>query len=195
MADNTTPPTLPRVVETQDDLDYGYLKELGVEYIQSIGGSLWTDFNLHDPGVTLLEMLCYAISDLSARIDMPIEDLLTPATGDIETDQFHRASEILPTCPVTPLDYRKIFLEIDGIRNCWILPFKQTMYANCKTNQIAYDESQFEEFLEYSKPFTLKGLNSIYIDYEPDHFEDMDDAQIEAEKTNIRRRLGEIPFE
>ncbi|MCR9173198.1 MAG: hypothetical protein NXI10_11925 [bacterium] len=194
MAENTTYQKIPRVVETQDDLDFGYLKELGLEYIQSIGGSLWTDFNVHDPGVTLLEMLCYAISDLSARIDMPIEDLLTPAAGEFTTDQFHRASEILPTCPVTALDYRKLFLEIDGIRNCWILPFNQTMYANCKTNQISYDQNDFDaQFMEYSKPFNLKGLNSIYIDYEPDHFEQFngDETAIESEKTNIRQQVWE----
>lgn len=198
MADTLTYQKIPRVVETEDGLDFQYLKQLGLEYIQSVGGSLWTDFNEHDPGVTMLEMLCYAISDLSARIEMPIEDLLTPESGSIETDQFHRASEILPSCPVTPLDYRKIFLEIDGIRNCWILPYEQTMYANCKTDQLCYDRSKFEEDDQpFVKPFTLRGLNSIYLDYAPEIFADLTGTleeiadATEALKTDIRQQVWE----
>lgn len=167
MAETKTYQKIARVVETKDDLDFAYLKELGLEYIQSVGGSLWTDFNEHDPGVTTLEMLCYAISDLSARIEMPIEDLLSPASGSMEQNQFHRASAILPTCPVTELDYRKIFLEIDGIRNCWMLPYQQTMYADCKNNLLSYDSADFVATKpELVKPFTLKGLNSLAIDYD-----------------------------
>ena len=193
MLDTTTYNKIPRVVETKDDLDFQYLKELGLEYIQSIGGDLWTDFNAHDPGVTLLEMLCYAISDLSARIDMPIEDLLAPSTGTIEKDQFHRASDILPSTPVTELDYRKLFMDITGVRNCWILPFQQTMYADCKNNQLSYTEADFVDTPKrFVKPVKLKGLYSIYLDYEPDHFKDFDTkAAIEQEKTNIRKRVWE----
>lgn len=185
MAENTTYQKIPRVVETKDDLDFQFLKQLGLEYIESIGGSLWTDFNEHDPGVTTLEMLCYAISDLSARIETPIEDLLSPTTGTIEQDQFHRASAILPTCPVTELDYRKLFLEIEGIRNCWILPFVRTMYADCKHNLLSYNKAELEAIPKSKvKCFNLKGLNSIYIDYDTDAqmFTDIEaDEELELE--------------
>lgn len=193
MLDNTTYQKIPRVVETKDDLDFQHLKELGLEYIQSIGGELWTDFNEHDPGVTLLEMLSYAISDLSARIDMPIEDLLTPSKGSVEKNQFHRASEILPTMPVTELDYRKLFMDIKGIRNCWILPYAQTMYANCKTDLLSYNEEDFKDTEDqFIKPLQIRGLNSIHLDYEPDHFKDLKtDLEIEKEKTNLRKLVWE----
>jgi len=203
MAEKTTYQKIPRVVETKDDLDFAYLKELGLEYIQSVGGSLWTDFNEHDPGVTSLEMLCYAISDLSARIEMPIADLLSPASGSMEQDQFHRASAILPTCPVTELDYRKIFLEIDGIRNCWMMPFEQKMYADCKNNLLSYTESDLLTAPNNQiKMFTLKGLNSLAIDYDldADIFTNIDrdnltPAEIEDELDNAKAVIRKAVWE
>ena len=65
-------------VATGDDLDYGFLRKKGREYIEQLARNVWTDYNVHDPGITLLEMLSYALTDLAARIEMPIEDLLTP---------------------------------------------------------------------------------------------------------------------
>ena len=38
-------------VSSQDDLDFAFLKSTGVEYIESMGGSLWSDLNDHDPGI------------------------------------------------------------------------------------------------------------------------------------------------
>ena len=65
--------SIPKDVATKNDLDFYFLREKGVEYIESLGSSLWTDLNTHDPGMTILEMLCYAITDLGMRIEMPIE--------------------------------------------------------------------------------------------------------------------------
>ena len=32
-----------------------------------LSGRVWTDHNLHDPGITTLEILCYALTDLAYR--------------------------------------------------------------------------------------------------------------------------------
>ena len=68
-------------VSTKDDLDYSFLKQLGIEYIEKYGSKIWTDYNSHDPGITMLEALCYAITDLGYRINMPIEDILSTEDG------------------------------------------------------------------------------------------------------------------
>ena len=49
---------------TNDDRDYDFLRNEGIEYIKQMAGNVWTDHNLHDPGITFLEVLCYAITDL-----------------------------------------------------------------------------------------------------------------------------------
>ena len=108
---------IPKDVTTNNDLDYQFLRTKGIEYIEAMGGGLWTDLNDHDPGVSFLELISYAITDLGARLDMPIEDILASESDPELRNQFYRAEEILPSCPVTALDYRKLFLDIDGIRN------------------------------------------------------------------------------
>ena len=50
-------------------LDFKQLREAGISRLQQLSGKLWSDYNTHDPGVTLLELLCYAITDLSYRCD------------------------------------------------------------------------------------------------------------------------------
>ncbi len=165
---------IPREVESQNDLDFSYLKKLGIEYIESMGGGLWTDYNDHDPGVTMLEMLCYAISDLGNRLNMPIENLIAAESGAPLEDQFYDSSEILPSSPVTPEDYRKRFLDIRGIRNCWILPYRQPLYINCLENEISYDPTILEDLPNDKKQTVyLKGLNCILVDYDDDVLEDL----------------------
>jgi len=57
-------------------MDYAFLRQEGIRLIQEMAGEVWTDFNAHDPGVTILEQLCYAITDLSYRINYDLPDLL-----------------------------------------------------------------------------------------------------------------------
>ena len=47
--------------------DYRLLRAQGMDYIQCLSSKVWTDHNLHDPGITTLEVLCYALTDLAYR--------------------------------------------------------------------------------------------------------------------------------
>ena len=58
-------------------MDFAALREAGVNHIQDLAGKIWTDYNLHDPGITTLEILCYAITDLGYRTNLPVKDLMT----------------------------------------------------------------------------------------------------------------------
>jgi hypothetical protein len=53
-----------------------------LELLGRLCGDQWSDFNSHDPGITILEQLCYAITDLAYRSNFPIADLI--ATGGME---------------------------------------------------------------------------------------------------------------
>lgn len=153
-------------VATNDDLDYSFLKQLGIEYIEKYGGKIWTDYNSHDPGITMLDALCYAITDLGYRINMPIEDILSTEDGSKNPfeGQFIPAELILPTKPVTANDYRKLFIDIDGIKNAWLRPFKKQIFANCKDKILSYTPSETEE--KYKKEFTLQGLYEVLLDFD-----------------------------
>ena len=157
--------TIPKKVATQDDLDYWFLKREGLEYIEQLASNLWTDYNSHDPGVTILEMLSYAITDLGLRIEMPLENILAPENNSAKeiSEQFYKAAQILPSKPVTELDYRKLFVDIEGVKNCWLKPFDKTVFVDCKNDKLAYREKSLKK---KSSSFKLQGLNSIIVDFD-----------------------------
>lgn len=165
MSDLGNNTSIPKKVETKDDLDYSFLRGKGLEYIEKLSGNLWTDYNTHDPGVTILEMLCYALTDLGMRMEMPIENILAPEdpTAQKISDQFFRASQILSSKPVTENDYRKLFIDIEGVKNCWLKPFEQTVYLDCKNDKLAYNPKLLAKL---TGNFNLQGLYSITVDFD-----------------------------
>ncbi|NER96084.1 MAG: hypothetical protein F6J86_19940 [Symploca sp. SIO1B1] len=105
-------------------MNFALLRQEGIQHIERLAGNIWTDYNSHDPGITLLEHLCYAITDLSYRLGFEIEDLLTyQKTEDTPPKQFYTAREILTTNPLTINDYRKLLIDLDGVKNAWLEPF------------------------------------------------------------------------
>jgi hypothetical protein len=105
--------------------DYDQLRREAIAHVQALSGKIWTDYNLHDPGVTILEQLCYAITDLAYRTDFPIDEILADKHGNIDAQQhaFYAKAAILSTAPVTVKDYRKLLLdEVDELENVWIEP-------------------------------------------------------------------------
>ena len=70
-------------------LDYDLLLQQGIELIQKFSGNQWTDFNYHDPGITFLEQICYALTDLSYKSNFPIEDILLAFSGVTILDASH----------------------------------------------------------------------------------------------------------
>jgi len=112
--------------ETENtSLNFTELREKGLEYIQKLSGDIWTDYNSHDPGVTILEQLCYALTDIAFRTSLPVKDLLTPgkdAQIDPKNNAYLTPSSILSSHPVTLNDTRKILIDgFDEIQNAWII--------------------------------------------------------------------------
>ncbi len=179
---------IPKNVRSNDDLDFEFLRSEGLAYLESIGSKLWTDYNVHDPGITILEMLCYAITDLSQRIEMPDAQLWASKTDNLQNmhKQFLSAINILPSKPVTALDYRKLFVYLKGVRNAWITDHKQQVFLNCKEKLLSYNS--FEDIDNTDqKSFTLKGLNDVYLEFEDD-VEDKDAIFEQIRKLYLKNR-------
>lgn len=144
--------------------DFDALRKEGVEHIARLSNALWTDYNLHDPGITILETLCYAITDLGYRTTYPMRDLLTvlDAKGVAKNDSdFHTARAILTTYPVTFDDLRKVLADIKGVRMVWIR----------KNNEARYAINTLTETLEEAQNnsngcFVLRGLFDVFIEFE-----------------------------
>ena len=116
---------IPRTGTDPDGLDFATLRKEGISRIQDLCGEVWTDYNLHDPGVTILEQLCYGLTDLSYRSGFAVEDYLTNEKNTIDYQQqaLFSPEEILPSSAVTEIDYQKILYdEIPEIDYVWLEP-------------------------------------------------------------------------
>ena len=155
--------TISKAQPTQPTQDYDFLRAEGLKYIEQFGSDLWTDYNSHDPGITILEMLCYAITDLGYRTAYPIEDLLASESNNLENmhSQFLSAAKILPSAPVTENDFRKLFIDIPQVKNAWVQRAKVPFLVDCKESKIV---RRLTNARHPSKSFELNGLYHILLE-------------------------------
>lgn len=116
---------ISKIQPDPDGLDFDALREEGIALLQDLCGKTWTDYNLHDPGVTILEQLCYGLTDLAYRSGFDPEDYLTEEDGriDYEAHALYPPQEIFPSQPVTANDYRKIIYDaVPELDDIWLEP-------------------------------------------------------------------------
>lgn len=102
---------------------FAALRAEGVRWTQALSGRTWTDYNLHDPGVTILEQLCFALTELAYRVDFPVADHLASRHGRIDFERLalHGPASVLPCRPTTADDYRRALLDTIAILdNAWV---------------------------------------------------------------------------
>lgn len=104
---------------------YDFFRQQGIELLQQLAGEEWTDHNDHDPGITTLEQIAYALTDLSYRINFDIADLMAEEREGNLPEHFDPSS-MLSSSPIHLKDWRKILLDTDGVRNAWIYPLDTT---------------------------------------------------------------------
>src|SRR4051794_32687663 len=90
--------------------DFAALRLKAITFLQSHNRELWTDYNYHDPGVTILEQFCFALTDLAYRTGFDMADMLQKQNGDAG-NPFPGSLELLNSFPVTKNDIRKIILD------------------------------------------------------------------------------------
>lgn len=121
-------------------LDFHHLRKEGIKIIQQLTGAFWTDFNVHDPGVTILEQCCYALTELSYRTQYDIEQLLFK--GGKQDLPFYLPEKILTNNPLTANDYRKICLDkLPDIKNIWFEPVPPYVAGFSGLYQVLVDAS------------------------------------------------------
>jgi len=124
----------------------------GIELLQQLSGAEWTDYNEHDPGVTIFENIAYTLTNLSYKTSLPVKDILRESKGSkLESGDngFFIPSEILTTNPVTREDFRKLFIDqITNVKNVWVKP-----QIDAPTN-----------FTDNPHQSNLKGLYHIYVE-------------------------------
>lgn len=169
-----------------DNVNYELLRTTGMEYIKQLGSAGWTDYNLHDPGITLLELLCYALTDLGYRTSLPVKDLIAqPLTQkpaqDYRRQAFYTAREILTVSPWTEADYRKLLIDVDGVKNAWPV-CKQAcacdgfdLYIHCRESKLSYTPPK-DEVPHHT--LRIKGFYDVLIELEEDRTGDLNSGKI-----------------
>ena len=171
--------------ELRESMDFYFLREKGMEYIEELASKIWTDYNTHDPGITILETLCYAITELGYRTSFDIKDLLSDEYGIINNKQsLFSAKSILTGRPLNITDYRKLLTDLDGVQNAFLYPYRDKeneliseppqeipIYADCKKDKLVYYQTEHN--------IKLHGLYRIVLDLEEsDEFGDMNKGNI-----------------
>jgi hypothetical protein len=150
----------------QDDtgLDQERLFRAGLDHVQRLSSRIWTDYNVHDPGITILELLAYALTDLAYRASLPVEDLLArdgPAGGDLQ-DLFPVAERILPNRALTQDDYRKLLIDHEHVRNAWVKPAVLSYYADPVAGTLHRDKPKLPGICEVP----VRGLYEVLVEFE-----------------------------
>lgn len=105
--------TIAKHKAPEDAASFDGLRKDGLVRVQQLAGNRWTDYNEHDPGVTILEALCYALTESLYKIGFPVADLLADAQGiiDWQRQALLPAEEAFPARPASELDYRAAMLD------------------------------------------------------------------------------------
>jgi len=145
-------------------LDYEALRAIGMHHIENLGSTYWTDYNAHDPGITTLEALCYALTETGYRLQFGMADLLAPKPEDAAPeDTRYTARNILTTRPVTEVDYRKLLIDQPGVANAWLAkadPLIPSIFADCKQKKLVFDQTEH--------PIAIRGVWDILLELEND---------------------------
>lgn len=154
--------TISKISGAQD-LDYEAMRLDSLALIQKLSGNIWTDFNAHDPGITLLENIIFAISELGYKTDFDIEDYLTSKDGniDLRREALYTAEQVKECFPVSAEDYSSFFSK-------YLKGAIRTEFLNCtdgcyEVMIVAKDNSQLKK--ENAEIALLKSFNELWNDW------------------------------
>jgi hypothetical protein len=128
---NMDSPSLKYNNSLPKSFDYFFLRKEGIRYVQEMSGNVWTDYNEHDPGVTILEQCCFALTDLAYRTNIDIEKILFTQQNASDEESKSREDVLLSNCiyypedvlltsKVTLTDLKILFIDnIPLISNIW----------------------------------------------------------------------------
>lgn len=184
------PETIRKHPELKPAEDYYRLRREGVGFIAQMGSRLWTDYNTHDPGITILEALCYAITDLAYRTGWDIKDILTPPPSPSDqskpySDQpFFGAKEILTVNPTTPDDFRRLLIDLETVCNAWLFckecACDPSYYAWCDKDKLVLSYQPSADVTPAPQPVSPRGLYDALLELEVvPELGDLNDHKIE----------------
>ncbi|MBJ2158004.1 hypothetical protein [Variovorax sp. IB41] len=173
----TALPPISTAPEADAAFDPRALFNEGLATVRRLSRGLWTDHNTHDPGITMLEVACYALTELSYRHSLPIEDLLTaPGESNAQTmARLHQPRTVLPNRALTELDWRKLLIDLPDVKNAWIEAVTDSLlYADLRRHELRTTPPAHPAF----EPVPLAGLYRVRIEF-------MDSVNTQVERAAV----------
>jgi hypothetical protein len=187
-----------------DEYSFEQLRRDGIGYAQQFSGRMWSDYNLHDPGVTILEQLCYALTDLIHRASLDVADYLADEDGSLNFERLalHRPEIIFPARPTTLVDYRRAIIDaVEELDNLWLTPLEQSQGLYHVAIKVAHGvtQAQHSSVVEKVRRY-YNGIRSLCEDVavitivKEDDYELCADIEVESGRQPAEI-LAEIYFE
>jgi hypothetical protein len=100
--------------------DWDALVAEGHALLGAMSDGGWTDFNAHDPGITMLEAFAFALTDLGYRAGHAIPDLMA-GSGE-GAGSRPSADALLAGRAVTRADRAAVVAAVEGVGAAWVEP-------------------------------------------------------------------------
>ncbi|WP_235299094.1 hypothetical protein [Portibacter marinus] len=180
-------------------MDFKGLKREGIEHIQKLSGKIWTDYNEHDPGITILENLCFALTELGYKSNFSVPDLFFSQNGEKRAfaETFYKANEVLPAAPTTINDYRKLLIDnVKEVKNAWLVPKRQSSLGakviGLYEVLLLLDEEKYDRSYIINKVLNLLNKNrNLCEDFESIKILEPENISIEADISISQNSVGE----
>lgn len=134
--------------QAAEDALYTRLQRQTLEEVQRLSGKVWTDYNAHDPGVTLADIANYALTELDYKLGFGVADSLTEAGRAFDAARFglFPPVDVYTTSPVTEDDYRRMLLAtVPGLENADVRCDPETGAYTVRILLSPFDESDGDE--------------------------------------------------
>lgn len=104
-----------RLKKSEEEL-YNILQKNSLEAVQELSKAIWTDYNEHDPGVTILDLLNYVLWELNYQLSFNFEDYLNTLVSHFNPEEhgLFKPLDVFPVSSVTLDDYRELFFDAIG---------------------------------------------------------------------------------
>ena len=161
-----------------DAADFGHLREAAIRLFELLTGQVYTDYNTHDPGVTILEACLYALTETGQKADQPIQSLLQNSSSSFVTTPLSFYNR-----PVTMSDLRKLLIDRIGVSNSWFAEQDQPqppLYTNPVTGKINTTGGDL---------LLVKGLLDVYLELSSSELNTIDFSDAELNGNILRSPL------
>ena len=159
--------------------------------IEGYAHDSWTDYNVHDPGVTLGELFAFGVSEAGYVAGLPIADLRAPAEDrPTPPSPDFPAMAVLPCRPLTVSDYRRLLVDLDGVRNAWLASVEgpdPRVFIDC-------DRAELTLTPDHRPEVRLRGFYQVQVELsgEPEEAEAETILRLASDTLAAHRNLCEV---